>query len=75
MTRFFSALRADPHDRLQDDREHGGLEAEEQGRDDADLAEQGIDDAQRHDRDDARQHEQARPRSRRRAVRCMSQPM
>ena len=27
----------------EDDREHGRLEAEEEGRDDADLAEQGVD--------------------------------
>ena len=58
MTRFFSAFAADPHHRLEHDREHRGLEAEEQGRDDADLAEQGVDDAERHDRDDAGQDEQ-----------------
>ena len=51
-------LRSDPHHGLEHDREHGGLEAEEQGRDDADLAEQGVDDAERHDGDDAGQDEQ-----------------
>ena len=58
MIRFLSDFRSDPHHRLEHDGEHGGLEAEEQGRDDADLAEQGVDDAERHDRDDAGQDEQ-----------------
>jgi hypothetical protein len=49
---------ADPQHGLEHDCQHRGLEPEEQRRDHADLAEGGIEPAQRHDRDHARQHEQ-----------------
>ena len=51
-------LPADAHDRVEDDGEHGRLEPEEQGGDDADLPVKGIDPAQDHDGDDAGQDEQ-----------------
>ena len=49
---------ADPQHRLDHDHQHGGLQAEEQALDDGDLAEQHVDPAQRHDGEQARQHEQ-----------------
>ena len=50
--------RADAHDGLKHDCEHGGLQAEEQRLNKGDVAEQRIDPAQRHDRDQAGEHEQ-----------------
>ena len=50
---------ADLHHRLEHDRKHGRLEAEEQGLDDAEGAEAGIEPAQDHQADIAGQHEQA----------------
>ena len=44
------------------DREHGGLESEEQRDDHRHIAVGGIDVAQRHDGDDAGHHEQRRRR-------------
>ena len=58
ITRFFSARLPIADHRLEHDGEHRRLEAEEQRLDDADIAESGIEPAQRHDRDDAGQHEQ-----------------
>ena len=49
---------ADPHHRLDDDRQHRGLEAEEQRRDDRNIAPARVYVAQRHDGDDAGQDEQ-----------------
>ena len=49
---------ADAHHRLEHDGEHRRLEPEEQRRDDADLAPGGVDQAQGHDGDEARQDEQ-----------------
>ena len=49
---------ADPQDRLDHDREHGGLQPEEQRLDRRRALEQGVDRAQGHDHDEARQHEQ-----------------
>ena len=50
--------RADPPHRVEDDRQHRRLEAEEQSVDRADIAVEEIEPAQAHDRDDAGQHEQ-----------------
>ena len=50
---------ADPDHRLDDDRQHGGLQAEEGRGDEADLPPQRVDDAERHQGDDAGQDEQA----------------
>ena len=50
---------ADPLHRLQHDCQHRRFQAEKQGRDDRRAATGGIDDAERHDRDDAGEHEQA----------------
>ena len=74
MVRFFRAFAPIRTTACEHHREHGGLQAEEQGRDEADLSEQGVDDAQRHDRNDAGQHEQD-ARDEAAGVRCMSQPM
>jgi hypothetical protein len=49
---------ADAHQRLDHDREHRGLQPEEQRLDIPDLAEGGVDDAQRHDGDDAGEDEE-----------------
>jgi hypothetical protein len=49
---------ADAHDRFQHDRQHGRLQAEEQRLHRRHLAEPGVQPAQHHDRDEARQHEQ-----------------
>ena len=49
---------ADAQHRLEHDREHRGLEAEEQRGDQRQVAERGIEPAQRHDREHAGQHEQ-----------------
>ena len=49
---------ADAHHRLEHDGEHGGLQAEEQRLDDPHRAEGGVDQAERHDGEEARQHEQ-----------------
>ena len=49
---------ADAHDRFEHDGENRRLQPEEQGLDQADIAEQRIDPAERHDGDEARQHEQ-----------------
>ena len=49
---------ADPQHGLDHDHQHGGLQAEEQPLHDRDLAEQHVDPAQRHDGEQARQHEQ-----------------
>ena len=49
---------ADPDHRLEHDREHGGLQAEEERLDDPDLPEGGVDEGERHDREHARQHEE-----------------
>ena len=65
---------ADPQHRLEHDGEHRRLQAEEQGLDRADIAEDGVDPAQRHDGDDARQHEQ-RAGDQAAFVLCSSQPM
>ena len=63
---------ADPDHRLDDDRQHRGLEAEEQRRDDRNVAPAGVDVAERHDRDDAGQDEQ--PARHDAAERAMHQP-
>ena len=65
---------ADAHHRLEHDREHRRLQAEEQRRDEADIAVGRIDVAQRHDGDDAGQDEQAAGHDAA-AVRCISQPI
>ena len=49
---------ADPQHRLDHDHQHGGLQAEEQALHDGDLAEQHVDPAERHDGEQAGQHEQ-----------------
>ena len=49
---------ADPEHRLKHDREHRRLQAEEERLDDPDPAEGGVDEGERHDRKDARQHEE-----------------
>ena len=57
---------ADPQHRLDDDGEHGRLEAEEQPGDNADIAPDHVNPAERHQRDHAGHHEQsARDQSRR----------
>ena len=63
---------ADPDHRLDDDRQHGGLEAEEQRRDDRNVAPARVDVAERHDGDDAGQDEQ--PARHDAAERAMHQP-
>ena len=50
---------ADPDHSLDHDREHGGLQPEEQRLDESDMAESRVDIAQAHDGDDARQDEEA----------------
>ena len=59
MTRFRSARLPMRTTAWMHDRQHRGLQAEEQRLDEADIAERGIDAAQRHDGDDAGQDEQA----------------
>jgi hypothetical protein len=54
----FERATADPVHRMQHDRQHRRLQPEEQGGDDRDLAERGVDPAQHHDRDDAGHDEQ-----------------
>jgi hypothetical protein len=49
---------ADAHHRLEHDGEHRRLEPEEQRLDQADIAVERIEPAQRHDGDEAGQHEQ-----------------
>ena len=49
---------ADAQHGLDHDHQHGGLQAEEQALHHRDLAEQHVDPAERHDREQARQHEQ-----------------
>ena len=49
---------ADPHHGFQHDRQHRRLEAEEQGLDDPDVAEGGVDPAQGHDGEEAGQDEE-----------------
>jgi hypothetical protein len=53
----FQRTTPDPDNGVNDDRQHGGLETEECGRNVAVLAPFRIDDAQRHQRDDAGQDE------------------
>ena len=57
--RLFKRAAADPLHRLQHDRQHRRLQPEKQRRDRRHAAEGGVDVAERHDRDDAGQHEQA----------------
>ena len=59
-------------DGLDDDRQHGRLQAEERRRHEADLTPLRIDDAERHQRDDAGQDEQ--PAGHDAAARAMHQP-
>ncbi len=49
---------ADPQHGLDHDHQHGGLQAEEQPLHDRDLAQEHVDPAQGHDREQAGQHEQ-----------------
>ena len=63
---------ADPDHRLDDDRQHRRLEAEEQRHDDRNVAPARVDVAERHDRDDAGQDEQ--PARHDAAERAMHQP-
>ena len=65
---------ADPQHRLEHDGQHGGLQAEEQRLDDATLPKSGVDAAERHDGDEARQHEQRAGDEAARGP-CSSQPM
>jgi hypothetical protein len=58
--------------RLHDDGQHRRLEPEEQRLDEADIAVERVDPAERHDRDDARQHEQ--DAGDRAAARAVQQP-
>ena len=74
MTRLLQRAPADAHHRLDHDRQHRRLQAEEQRRDQRHLAEPGVEPAQHHDRDEARQHEQ-HPGDQAAPVRCSSQPM
>ncbi len=71
---FFSARRPIRTTACEHDGEHRRLEAEEERRHEADIAEERVDPAQRHDGDDAGQNEQdARDQAAR--VRCRSQPI
>ena len=65
--RFEPAL-ADPHDSFDDNGENGGLQSEEQRAYDPDIPPERVDDAERHDRDDAGENEQ--PAGDKAAERC-----
>jgi hypothetical protein len=68
----FQGTLADADDRFNDNREHCGSKTEERRPDKADLAPLGIDDAERHQRDNARHDEQAARHDP--AARAMHQP-
>ena len=68
----FQGTPADADDGLDDDRQHGRLQTKERRRHEADLAPFRIDDAERHQRDDAGQDEQAARHQA--AARAMHQP-
>jgi hypothetical protein len=68
----FQCPAADPVNRVQHDRQHRSLQPEKRGGDDRHLAERGVDQAQRHDGDDAGDDEQ--PAGDDRARPAMHQP-